>query len=578
MRYALLAFTFYLFALTSLAQSTDPQAIELIRQGRLKLENNNFPAALEDFAAAAKLPNHNRSVQASYLAGLAAYYQGDYQNAIAWFDYLIRTFPPTSYASEAIYHKGLAELHLNDMQSQVSGLKDLFFLFENTATPIDMRTSALSAIRQYTFHELEPTVLEYMFQQATPGQAPLIAEALCTRYLKSNQQWASNRVINSLNARGIPQTAYLMKLTGPRTRLHYYEPGIIKLAMMLPLHLNADGSTSTDPKGAMGRGFYEGFRLATRDYQRRARKRIYLKVFDTKRKPELVERQLAALESLYPDMILGDIFNTPSETISDWCHQRGIPQLSPLSPTLNTEGKPLLFQGHPSIETQARKMAEYARNSLNLNKIVVWSDGRALTDRLANTYASTFLQMGGEVVWMRVDSSFYKAKGQILGYISTRARVDEPDGHYIPLPSEEMCGLILSELNYRRMKHTIMGSPNWQYFEAIDRGLMERYGLIFSTTYFVDEQAISYKALVDRFKQDFKHRPTADHIMGYDFGLYVLYVLDQYDYRSGVTLDQFLRNHQLQTGFHLGFHFNGSNDNQFVHICRFGRKGYEKLQ
>ena len=133
-------------------------------------------------------------------------------------------------------------------------------------------------------------------------------------------------------------------------------------------------------------------------------------------------------------------------------------------------------------------MAEYARSKMNLNKVVVWSDGRKLTERLANAYAGTFMQLGGEVIWMRVDSNFSRAKGEILGYISTRARIDQPDGHYIPLPSEEMCGLILSELNYRRMKHAILGSPNWQYFEAIDRGLMERYGLTFTTTYFVDEK------------------------------------------------------------------------------------------
>ena len=352
MKYPLLAITFCLFALSLAAQNTDPQAVELIRQGRVKLESNNFQAALEDFAAAAKLPVHNRSVQASYLAGLTAYYQGDYQNAVAWFEYLIRTFPTTSYTSEAIYHRGLSQLQFSNMQSQIAGLNDLFFLFENTATPIDMRTSALSAIRQYTFHYLEPQVLEYLFQQASNAQAPLIAEALCTRYLSENQQWAANRVINNLNARGIPQTGYLMKLMGPRSTIHYYEPGLIKLALMLPLHLNADGSPSTDPKGAMGRGFYEGFRLATSDYQRRSRKRIYLKVFDTRRNTELVTRELAALETLYPDMILGDIFNEPSELISSWCHERGIPQLSPLSPTLNTTGQPLLFQGHPSIETQ----------------------------------------------------------------------------------------------------------------------------------------------------------------------------------------------------------------------------------
>lgn len=556
---------------------SNPQAIELIRQGRLNLESASFQEALEDFATAAKLPLHNRSAQASYLAGLASYYSNDYTNAVGWFNYMIQTFPATSYASEAVYHKGLAALMLGDLQNQVSGLQDLFFLYENIATPIDLRTSALSAIRHYTFYELEPSVMEYMLPLATTGQAPILAEALCSRYVEANQQYAAQRVANSLQAKGIPLTSFMMKLLGPQSRVHYYEPNLIKLALMLPMYLPANDNAKADPKGAIGRDFYEGFRLATSDFQQRSRKRIYLKVYDTKRSPELAERQLTSLESLYPDMILGDIFNTPSLAISNWCHERGIPQISPLSPTLDQSGKPLLLLGHPSVETHGAQMAYYARQKLNLNKIVVWTDGRRITERIANAYASTFAQLGGEVTWVRLDSTFSKARGQILKYITTRARTEKPDGHYIPLPSEEMCGLILSELNFRRMKHTILGSPNWQYFEAIDRGLMERYKLVFSTSYFINEDDPIYKAFAKRFKADFKRRPSADHIQGYDFGQYVLSILDNYDFRQGVTLDQYIRNYGQHNGFHINFKFNGRFDNQLVHICKFNSAGFEKL-
>ena len=92
------------------------------------------------------------------------------------------------------------------------------------------------------------------------------------------------------------------------------------------------------------------------------------------------------------------------------------------------------------------------------------------------------------------------------------------------------------------------------------------------------KNSVSYKAFVNRFRADFKRRPTADHVMGYDFGMYVLALLDGYDYQLGMPLDQYLRNAMPHQGFHLGFHFKGHNDNQSVHVCRFGGRGFEKVQ
>ncbi|MFK7968955.1 MAG: ABC transporter substrate-binding protein [Bacteroidia bacterium] len=578
MKSTLASLLFCLLCLSAVAQSyTDPQALELIRQGKTALESRDYQRALEDFAAAAKRPVHNRTDQASYFAGLASHYGADHLNAIAWFDYMIQNYPNTAYVSEAIYHRGLSNLSLVNLQNKVAGLNDLFFLFENPVTPIDLRTNALSAIRQKTFYELDMKVLEYVYTSSKPGQTPLIAEALCYRYMDQGVRYSADRIIADLRRRGIPTTDFINKLMGPRSKTHYYEPNAIKLALMLPMYLPANKNAKPNPKGAIGRDFYEGFRIALSDFQRRARKRIYLKVFDTKRDPNLVDRQLQALEELYPDMVLGDIFNQPSEIISKWCHERGIPQMSPLSPTLNQAEKPLLLLGHPSVETHGQKMAAYARQQLKLNKVVVWSDGRAITERIANAYAAQFAQLGGEVTWVRVDSNFSKARGQILRYITTRAKTEKPDGHYIPLPSEEMCGLILSEMNYRRMKTYIMGSPNWQYFESIDRGLMVRYRLMFSSGYFVNEDDPIYKAFAKRFKTDFKRKPNADHVQGYDFGMYILQMLDRFDYTNRVPLDQYIRAYGNHKGFHINFFYNGHFDNQAVHICSFSAKGFDKM-
>lgn len=94
----------------------------------------------------------------------------------------------------------------------------------------------------------------------------------------------------------------------------------------------------------------------------------------------------------------------------------------------------------------------------------------------------------------------------------------------------------------------------------------------------MEKDDANYLAFVERFKRDFNRSPNADQIQGYDMGMYLLQVLDRFDYQQGISLDKYIRAYGLHNGYHINYGFEGKFDNQQVHIIAFGGKGFEKLK
>jgi len=57
----------------------------------------------------------------------------------------------------------------------------------------------------------------------------------------------------------------------------------------------------------------------------------------------------------------------------------------------------------------------------------------------------------------------------------------------------------------------------------------------------------------------------------------LLAILDQYDFRSGESLAEYLRQYPLFNGIHTNFQFSGGQSNQFVNIGQFQADGIIKV-
>ncbi|MEM1223413.1 MAG: hypothetical protein AAGH40_11670, partial [Verrucomicrobiota bacterium] len=139
------------------------------------------------------------------------------------------------------------------------------------------------------------------------------------------------------------------------------------------------------------------------------------------------------MNNFYPDLVLGSIFNTQSEVISRWAEQTGTPQIVPLSPSANLiDDKQFTFLATPEVQVHGRVMAEYARDSLGLEKVVVWTNQTKSTDLMAQAFTETFQQLGGMVFSIPIDPDYEVAKDEIPDLVRA-LKFQEPDGVYIPI-------------------------------------------------------------------------------------------------------------------------------------------------
>ncbi|MEM6261488.1 MAG: ABC transporter substrate-binding protein [Bacteroidota bacterium] len=546
------------------------QAIQLIANGKSYMNLGDFNRAAQYFQAAAGLPPNQSSTAAVYLSGLAYYYLGDMYQATMRFNQIILAYPNSAYRNDALYHRALIRLTNTQSVNRAEGLNDLFLVMDQSTNP-QLVKDAYNLAKDQLFYRLDPILVDQYRFQAPAAYLPMVIEAICFRRVEASRKADAQALYDSYLLQGGQRSPFLDNLLRDEPLVHYYEPNVMKVGLMLPLFLEQDITTVKNLdelplKSKLPLEFYMGMRQALADYSPVSRKKILLKVFDTRRDSSQILYQYSQLDSLYPDIVVGEIYNRPSRMISRWAASRGIPQVVPLSPTLNAAERPHMFLAHPSVSTHGKRMAEYAFHIRQVRKVAVWTDQRRLTERTANAFMKTFMQLGGEVVRVPIDSVYQNARTEIQDQVKALG-TQGIQGYYVPISNEESCGLIISSLAYYEQNVQLMGGPSWQFYQAIDNELKEKYNLLFTTSFSEQNDSIQYQTFYNNYLRTYQSPPSQSLIQGYDLGMYLYQLLDRYDYKSGTPLGAYIRSYGLHRGLHLDFYFGEQQDNQMLHVC-----------
>ncbi|MEM7370668.1 MAG: ABC transporter substrate-binding protein [Bacteroidota bacterium] len=556
----------------------DPEAIQWLQKGKMHLEDKAYDLALRSFEQALNRPEHQASSAALYLTGLAHYYLEDWEAAIDRFGLLARQFPDSRYLPDALYHRSLLLIQANQSKRQRRGVNDLLYLSRHPDSSLAYQ--ALQAVRKFMFQDMEYSLLRQMSRKADDEHRLLFLQARCYRLVEDNSRSLALLLYEDYLNDGYPSDAFITRLLDERQRIKYTENEIVKVALFLPLHLapntyafpDSFGADSLPPiprKSRLALDFYEGFQLAAQQYLPYANKRFFIQVFDTQRDSLITERSLYQLDSLRPDLVVGEIYNNQSEVLAQWCERNATPLIIPLSPTSSlTSNRSFVFLAHPSAGGHGHYMAQYARNQLRLNRTVVWTDQRAQSEQLANAFLATFDTLGGEVIRIPVDSVFDDTARMDISDVIRSLRYQKIDGVYLPIQgNQEVAGFILSQMQMQGLEVKVMGGPHWyQRYKNIDRQLKDYYQVMFSTSFMPDKQDPEYSAFFTEYLKAYQYPPNTYNIHGYDLGMFLLQTLDSYNYFLGKSLSGFLRESPSYQGIHISYHFQDHQQNQFVNI------------
>jgi ABC-type branched-subunit amino acid transport system substrate-binding protein len=349
---------------------------------------------------------------------------------------------------------------------------------------------------------------------------------------------------------------------------------LIKIAVMLPFYAESEEITDTlveiPSRSKAALELFEGLETALNENEEYLYKTYYIKVLDTRRDVFTVENQLRELENFKPDIVIGEIYNRQTRLISEWAEKNGVVHIVPLSPTRNLiEGKNNVFLLNPSTFTHGKKMAEYAFQDLGLRSVVIWSDGRSVTNDLVKSFENQFRMMGGYPRVITIDSVFEKAQAQINQFKNEMASTSAV---YIPINNEEILGLLFSIIDMQRWKLKVMTLPDVENFDKIDLELKEHLGIYFSNAYNPDEESEAYLNYLQQHLLTISSPPTSFHIQGYDLGTYLLQVLESYSPEEK-TIVETLKDFIPVETLHGEIKFERERDNQGVTILQMTSKG-----
>ncbi|MEZ4851105.1 MAG: ABC transporter substrate-binding protein [Bacteroidia bacterium] len=552
----------------------DLRAADMIIQGKRYLEAENYLPALKLFESAAARPFSQSTTAAVYLTGLCYFHIGQLEKAEEYFEIIAKEYPRSRYVEEALYHTALMFLFDDDERKQRTGVEYLLNLAES-ARDSSIAKDAEKHVRNFIFYEADLEVVEFLLKASPRKHELMFLEAYCHQLAeRGEREKAISWYQDYQQVRGL-DSYFLKQLLSGEPVVRYVEKDVIRLAMFLPLYLEKeevwekDSISEIPSRSLMALEFYEGFQIALDTYSAESKKNVFLKILDTYKDSATTADNLWILDQLQPDLIVGSIYNQQSEILSQWSETHWTPQMVPLSPSSSlVEGKSQVFLAHPTAVDHGITMAEYAWDSLRLNRVAVWTDQRAGTEMLADAFSIHFDTLGGETIRLPVDSIFSdSAKKQIYSYVRS-LKFQQIDGVYIPiLSNQEIAGLILSQISAMGVNVKVMGSPHWwKRYDNIDRELKESYQVAFTTSYMINKEDSAYQEYFRDYLRKYGFPPSQYNIQGYDLGMYVVQLLDNFNYQDGISLSSYIRNAPSYQGLHQNFYFQSQQSNKFVNI------------
>lgn len=555
---------------------TDPRAKELLELGKRYLKTHNYTEAVETFEQIDKTKFNTVSTAGIFLSGIAWMEAGNREKALAKFTRILNYYPESKYTLEAKYHKGI--LLLQDLTTREYGLKMLMDVVDQTKDRVLIELGK-QAISQYLYYESDVQFLDYYLKVARESYKSIVAEALCLHYMEQRQFEMVVATVNRIDSTDKRLTPRLKLIKDTFKGIKSMDPPkseSLKVALLMPFYASdQDSDMVVSSKSLIALEFLEGMKMAVEDYRAANPLQLDLVAWDVRRDSFLTKRILKeeALDQDF-DVVIGSYFNNESRVISDWADTHKITHIVPYSPeSYLSDHKQSVFLASPALKTHAVKMADYAVNFQGFKKLVVFTSDDRFTSLMAESFINRAEENKAVVIVKKYVSNPDKAQSQIPDLVKQIAQLGV-DAVYIPSSNEEMVSLIISHMRFHKIQATILGSPEFRNFRALDKELLDQFTILFSDAVFEMNDVAQAEAMVRRYAMEYGHRLSLNVIRGYDLMNYLLHFHSQSDCSP---IFQCIPTVSKWKGISQNYYYSNYKDNQSLFILRLEGRSVSKV-
>ena len=358
----------------------------------------------------------------------------------------------------------------------------------------------------------------------------------------------------------------------------------VKVALLLPLYaheyptvsdtLNTPVYTSLSSRSEQFVYFYEGVLLAVDSLKNKGYK-IDLHVYDTEKNPERIYSVVQELNQLKPDLIIGPVYGSVSQTVIENLENKNVPVIYPLSARSENLGQyPNFIQVNTSFPTLAHKMTEWlSEQAVNANIIYIDLPG-GNNDEDKRLFAQKMRQLEN------IQFFQWDFEGSPLADLKLLLLPDRENILILPTAREAEVSKVLPALGVYAdgYKVTVVGFPEWQTFTSVDHEAYFKLNTKIFTYSYVDNNAQATHDFAVKFRNYFYTEPNNLAFKAYDMGLYFIGLAAKYRDRTLDAIEYYRRDGEFSR-FGFSRMYNGQGkENQALYIVNFGSDYQLKLE
>lgn len=227
--------------------------------------------------------------------------------------------------------------------------------------------------------------------------------------------------------------------------------------------------------------------------------------------------------------VLGEVASSRSLEAAPICQQNGVPMITPAStnPAVTQTGD-YIFRVCFTDVFQGSALANFAKNTLNANKVAVLTDVKSdYSKGLAKSFKEKFASIGGTLA---VELDFNGGDKDFKGQL-TAIKASEPDAIFVPAYYNDVA-LICIQAKQLGINVPMFGGDGWESENLLSIGKEAVNGNYFSTHCSVEQGTPEMIAFVEAYKKKYNGKvPDAMAVLGYDSAL----VLADAIKRAGTT-------------------------------------------
>jgi len=284
---------------------------------------------------------------------------------------------------------------------------------------------------------------------------------------------------------------------------------VLKIGAVMPL----TGSTAT-----YGQETLQGLQLSIRELNKKGKFQIELVHEDNQGNPTTTRNAVQKLiEVEKVSAIIGAITSTNTFAAKPIATQAQVPLLTPASTHIEiTKGSEWVSRICYSDDFQARALARFVRDELNLSKVAIIVDAKSdYSSGLARNFYASFSELGGSIV---SQVSFIAGEEDFAAQI-TQIRAQKPEAVFVPAYYSDVA-LILRQAKEKGLRALFFGPDGWDSPKLFEIGGDAVAGNFFSTHFSPDDPRPIVQEFVKAYRASYGGQtPGALAALGYDAGL-----------------------------------------------------------